>query len=348
MGPEETTDSELVGGGSAASLEMVTGLTLDLIVNEMINKLLPYLPAPVPSLPNPNVTLVSLQEKVVGLGNRRGNESRGAFGIVELKGTRLDTTVRFEIWAQTSNNAENAMTTLNLQIMGDKNSLFTQGFLKIILQNSDPAEFVNSVNGWRKQADYQILYEFRFSDTDGAHSLLARIPVYTDPETANSPFRETNVVTDEMVRWDNETAPLLCLRGKTNIRLLSMLLFVSDATPVDGVTLLRTYEGAAGPPTSYPTLTDFLNAINDPLNPDRHAQLTFATFSDFLNEFTSEGAAVELGDWDVNTIPDSYSAYVLAFTDAIKLPDALDKFEINLNSASFSEIAVMYLKASTL
>lgn len=318
--------------------------SLETVIEEMLNRLRAFLPAAAPSLPAPDVLLVSLKENPVGVGNRRGNETRGSFGVVELKGNRLESKVRFELWAGNPGQAETDAAILNAHILTNKDILYANGFLRLKLENAPAAEHISSLNAWRKHVDYHILFEYRYLDTDSAHSLIARIPVHTDPEVENSPYRETNIITDEMVRWDNENAPLLQLRGKSNLSAISVLIFVSGAYPTDGVNLLRTYQNARGTPTDYANLTDFLNAVNDPISPDRHAQLSYATLTDFINEFSEDGGTIDLGDWDLNGLPDSYSPKTLNFIDPIKLPDATDIFEIGLQSAAFSEIAVMYMK----
>src|ERR1041385_3132547 len=60
----------------------------------------PPAPAPPASTPLPpnSVTIVSLRERPVGLGDRRGNETRASFAAVALLGGRLEAVVRFQLW----------------------------------------------------------------------------------------------------------------------------------------------------------------------------------------------------------------------------------------------------------
>lgn len=319
--------------------------TTDQIITQMLDGLKSFLPGAVSGLPAPSVSVVSLKERLVGLGNRTGNEARASFGVVELKGRRFDATVRVQLWNTNLNDLETAMINLNLAIEAARQALFAAGFLKLLLINSFPAEFENSENAWRKQADYSILFEYGYRDTDEAKSIISRIPVLTDPLTSNSPFREINVVSDEMVRWDNEQAPALLLRGPSSISGLSHLYFVDSAVPTVGVVFLRTFLGASGAPADYGNLTDFLNAINDPLTPVRHARLVFPAFSDFLTEFSAAGDAIRLGDWNLDGNPDSYTAASLSFSSTIVLSRSTDIFEISCLGASLDQVAVLYMKA---
>ena len=119
-------------------------------------------------------------------------------------------------------------------------------------EETSPAELADT-GTWRRTADYSLLFEHRFADTDGAQSLIARIPIHTDPEQSFSPDRETTVVTDEMVRWDNESAPSLVIRGSGTVGRLGVLDFQTAMPPSGQVTLTRTFDGATTPVSSRST-----------------------------------------------------------------------------------------------
>ena len=94
------------------------------------------------------------------------------------------------------------------------------GFLKLLVVDMSVVEQVDSVGGWRKTTSYDVLYEYQYVDTDETDSLIARIPV----STATGMVSETQVLTDEMVRWDDEKAPDLILTGPLTIDRFSIVL----------------------------------------------------------------------------------------------------------------------------
>ena len=194
------------------------------------------------------------------------------------------------------------------------------------------AEPSPSLNAWRRTAEYTVLYEFLYTDTDGAQSLIAQIPIHTDPETLDSPQRETAVVTDEMVRWDDESAPTLELRGRLTVSRLSILVFMPGTPPT----------------VVFPDLAQFVTAITAQESPARNAQVTFATLSDFLVPFTTTGDPIELGDWDEDDTPDNYEPRVLKFPEPILLSDPSDRLQLVYQPSSdnpqFDQVAIVYLR----
>ena len=310
-----------------------------------------YLPPISGSLPAPNVSIIKVEEKPTGLGNYIGDEVLEQFSIV-LKGGRLQASVRFQLWADTPNDVDQLIDELHGRLLVAKEDLWIAGFLRVIAEGSTLAEFISSLPAWRRTADYQVLYEFRYTDTDGAQSLIARIPIHTDPEELDSPQRETAVVTDEMARWDEQTAPTLDLHGRLTVNRFSALSFVPGTPPNAPVMLLRTFDGAAGSPTAFPDLATFVTAVTDPTTPERHAQVTFATYSAFLAAFTPSGDPITLGDWDEDTIPDSYQPLSLQLPTAITLPTWADHLQLVYQPGSatpqFDQTAVLYVRAGHL
>lgn len=309
-------------------------------ISDMLNVLSTYLPASVPSLPNPSVSAVSVTERAVGLGNRRGNETRGPFAIVALKGGRLDAVVRFQLWANEPSDADTAIDELHGRLFAARDELWGAGFLRVTAEKTSLPEHVSSPNAWRKTADYRILYEFHYQDTEGADSLIARIPIHID-----STYAEATIVTDEIIRWDNEAAPALVVRGCFSIGRLSALAFVPGTLPSGSITLTRTFDGAVGSPTGYPTLTDFLMAVAGPASSERHGQMTFSSLSDFLTSFNPAGDSVKLGDWDEDGNIDIYEPLVLDFDPGIHLPGKSDRFEVSFQHDAFDQIAIIYFRA---
>jgi len=311
----------------------------------MLGVLDDYLPNAVGALPKPSVSVASAEERTVGVGNRRGAERRGAFGVVELKGLRLDALVRFQLWATTPDEAETAWTALNAKLLADREKLQIAGFLRFALASASAVEPMLSASLWRKYSDYHVLFEYRYHDSDGAESLIARIPIHSDPEARNSPQRETTTVTDEMVRWDNEAAPRLIVRGRLTIGNLSALAFVPATAPAGTVILKRTFDGAVGALASFSTLEDFLNNVGGATPAMRHAQVSFASINAFLDAFKPAGDAIELGDWNSDKVPDAYKASTLALARTIELLNVTDRLELIYQNPAFDQKAVVYLRA---
>lgn len=299
-----------------------------------------------PAVPDPSMSLVGFEERTVGLGNRVGTDIRGPFSIAALKGIRLEATVRFQVWANASPDAETAIQDLILSILGDRDALRAAGFLRLALKSTAASENVDT-DVWRESADFTVLYEFPFVDSDGADSLIARIPINVDSE-----FAEAMTITDEMTRWDsvaappNVSVPPLVLRGRSSIGGLVALTFVPGSVPIGAVTLTRTFDGAGVPPT-HPDLPTFLAAVTDPDNPAREGQVTFASLTDFLGAFNAFGSTVTLGDWDEDALPDNYQSLALPIDPPIKLPSVADRFEINYEANVPSlDAVVVYLRAT--
>lgn len=319
------------------------------VLQGVLDGLKKFIPPPVGAVPDPGISATKVDEKPAGLGNYVGQDSIGQFSIV-LKGSRLDAGVRFQLWATSPNEVDQAIDALSGNLLEAKEALWIAGFLRITAEGSSVAEHLPSLNAWRRTADYHILYEFRYTDTDGAQSLIARIPIHTDPEVPNSPERETAILTDEMVRWDEEDAPAMELRGRSTINQLSLWVFIPGTVPSDPVMLLRTFAGATTPPTSYPDLDQFLTALSNPATPERNGQVTFASFGDFITAATSLGTPIELGDWDEDTDPDQYQPLVLEFTLPIPLPMSNDRLQLIYHPGAadpkLDHVAVVYIKAN--
>ncbi len=290
------------------------------------------------------LVVASMSPRPVGVGNRRGMDLIGGFGVVELKGLRLDALVRFELWAGDSATAETAAANLQTRLFAMRDDLRRDGFLRLALESAPPAELVASE--WRKLAEYRVLFEHRYQDTDGAESLIARIPIHSDPETRNSLQRETTTVTDEMVRWDNQDAPGLVMRGRFSIGRLSALAFIPGPAPSGAVTLTRTFDGAFGPPTVHPTFAAFLAAVAGENPSDRHAQVIFLSLNDFLTVLGTVDDSMTLGDWNTDNVPDNYESRTLVLEPAIQLVGAGDRFEIAHQNAALNQVAVVYLRAT--
>lgn len=312
-------------------------------------ELIGLLPPPASGLPAPGVSITSVDERPVGLGSFLGTQRISDFELA-LKGGRLRVGVRFQLWGSDPADVDNAIDALHTALLAARPDLRAKGFLRVDATGSSLANPVDSLSAWRKTTDYLLLYEYRYIDSDAAQSLIARIPIHTDPETADSPERETAVVTDAMVRWDQETAPPLVIRGRGAVTALNALIFVPGAAPSAPVVLRRTFAGAAGPPDELPDVGAFVTAVADRAAPNRHAQVTFATFGDFLAAFTTSGDNIILGDWDADTVPDAYTPGALRFSQPIPLGTSTDRLELiyapGATSPQLDQVAVIYVQAA--
>ncbi|MDB9527123.1 hypothetical protein PN498_14065 [Oscillatoria sp. CS-180] len=306
----------------------------------LLNRLRLYLPPNMPSLPSPTVTVVQLTEQPAGLGNWIGTESRANYAAVALKGTRLNTVMRFQVWASQADMVSAAIANLQQQILLDRDALRADGVLSFTVAETSLPQFESALNAWTQTTDYQILFEHQFEDADGAEGLIARIPI-----DVSNPFSDSTVVTGRLTRWDTAIAPALSLRGRFTLGQLSALVFTLPGTPpTGGVTLTRTFVGATGTPQSFATIADFLNAIAGTNPTTRHAQITFGSLTDFLDAMTDAGEVVRLGDQDEDGQLDPYQPKVLTFDPAIDLTDKRDRLEVAYEEAAFDQSAVVYLR----
>jgi hypothetical protein len=322
---------------------------LSQVVSAMLDVLHDFLPAAPPPLPAAGVSLVSVVERSVGIGNYRGDDVIGSFGIRELKGVRLDALVRYQLWAGGPVDADQAALDLNTALLAARDTLRAAGVLRLSLEAAQLAELQGSINAWRKVADYRVLYEFPYVDTGGAESLIARIPIdaaLDDPSLAS----EVTIVTDEMTRWSNEptadpAAPPLTARGPFSIATLASLSFLTTP-PTGTVTITRTFDGAQGGPVPFLDLPTFIDAVSGDEPAERHARVVLASIGAFLADLGAPGPPVELGDWDANTNIDAYELRTLAIEPPIELPGLRDRFEIAYEQGALEEVGVVYLRAS--
>jgi hypothetical protein len=304
--------------------------TLDKAVDALLGALAIYLPPPAGALPDPTVSMTSLTERGVGLGNIRGTDLRGPFAVGDLKAIRADGVVRFQMWASGPAHADAEVSALVTRVAADSEKLRRAGFLRLALDAAPPAEPIAALTGWRKHADYRVLYEFGFVDNDSAGGLIARIPIGFG--IAN----EATSVSDSLVRWDDVDALPLVVRGPFEVRSLTLLSFVAAATPSGTIRLTRSFDGAAGPPTQFATIGTFLAAVGGPSPAQRHATTTFASYAAFVAACAPAGDPVVLVD--------TYESRALAL-DTIALPSVTDRFELAYSGAKFDTVAVAYLRA---
>lgn len=317
--------------------------------NQALTDMLSELESYLDGLPDPSVAVTSVTERALAVGNRRGMEHRGSFAVAELKGGRLDAGVRFQFLASQPDAVDDAVQDLHKRLLAARDDLWVAGFLRVTGEGTSLAEHVPSLNVWRKSADYSVLYEYHYWDTDDAESIIARIPIHSDLEERDSLPRETTIVTDEMVRWDDEGAPVLELAASVGSGLhatgLAILAYLPAGWTGNPVTLARLDRSSTGTPTVYPDWTTFHAAVTDPEHPDRHAQVIFASVTDFCAVFEPAGDPLELGDWDEDGVRDAYHPGTLVFDPPVQLESGDDAVRLSYQDAALDAKAVIYLRA---
>ncbi|WP_020392160.1 hypothetical protein [Kribbella catacumbae] len=313
---------------------LMAGPTLTEVVADMLAVLGARLPAALPALPEPNVTLERVTEKLAGLGNQTGTES-AALGVRTLRAGRLDARVRFQLWAGSAPSVDSAVLTLHSDLLDDREELRSAGFLRFNVADTPPAEEFDSFSAWRKTTSFDLLYEYRYDDGDDADSLIARIEMTTDQEQAPSPAREQETITDDLVRWDDEETPDFVLTGPATIRRISALVF-QPGPPLGGAVTVRRTDAAGTPPVVQPDLANFLVATG-PAEVTLSPGVLFASIG-------PAGTSLTLGDWNVDTVPDEYARFDRVLDPPIELLARTDRLSITYSGPGLDQTAVVYLR----
>jgi len=318
------------------------------VVNDLLDLLDTFLPDP-PSVnvPRGMVSLAGLTERSVGVGNWRGTEARAQMGLIGLKGGRLEALVRFQVWGSTPAEVNAQARDLNTRLLAGRKVLADAGVLRITLGSVPPSTFSPGLQLWGDQSDFRVLFEYDYEDSEGTESLIARIPIESDLEHALSAAHEVTVVTDELARWDDAgPAPALTVRGPRSIGRISALSFVPQTPPSGSVVVRRTADGAAGPPSDFSSFDAFLDAVAGAGTPNRDARMTFPTLTDFLTALGPPEALLNLGDWNLDNVLDSYEPRSRRLEAAIQLPTSGDRLDITYPDAMFDHMAVLYVRLS--
>lgn len=342
---EDPATVGLAETGSGPEVAAMSAPSLDDVVGDMLTVLGERLPPPGPvSLPVANVTLETVAERPIGIGNHRGAESAGPLGVRTLRGGRLDARVRFQVWAAGPAEADSAMQSLHSTLLDDVEVLRQVGFLRFAPVGTSLAEHLPTIPAWRKAASYDVLYEFAYADADDAASLIARIPVTGDTEEPDGPAQETQTLTDHLVRWDQEGAPALVVTGPIAVTGIEALAF--SPGPVLGGTV-RVRRTAGGSPAAVADLDAFLVAA---ATPGAQVEVGLAPAS-FLAALGPLSAGPVLGDWDTDGIGDAYLSSARAVSPPLLLT-AADRLEITYTPPAgpgpgLDRIAVVYLRVGT-
>jgi hypothetical protein len=314
----------------------------DQAVSSVVSTLTAYL-SPVVGLPPPTVVVLQVSDRTLGLGNSRGLESVGAFAAVELFGGQVDCVVRFQVWGADPAGANTEMTALQGRLLGARAELFDAGFLQFDgVAGTLP---VADRDAFSRTADYHALVEYHLAPTSTADSLVAAIPIEADQDLAGLLAGERTTVTDDLVRWDQNSTPALVLRGRRSVDALAVAAFLPSPQPSGEVRIVRTSDDATTAPTDYLTLAAFLQAASDPVTPERNGRYSFPSVAAFIVAFHLEGDLL-LGDWDQDGNPDGYVVGQLALDPPIPLAAASDRVEISPQTAPLDHVGVVYLRAA--
>jgi hypothetical protein len=333
---------------------VTTAPSPDKVLSDLLALLEAYLPPHVSPLPTPSISITRLTERPLAVGNLRGATNRGQLAEVVLKGGRLDAEVCFQFWARNPGETDTVANELHKRLFAARDELRQAGLLRLLAKDSSAPERTRiggifSARAWRKTSDYKVLYEFHYEETEGAESILVRIPIHSDFEQHNSAIRETTVVTDEIVRWDDEGASALEVSGSSTssarVAGLTTLTYLISGWSGNPVTLARLRRGLTEEPTTYPDLIDFHEAVTRKTDPDRHAQVKFDSIAEFLEAFSLLGDPIALGDWDQDGARDLYQPGSLGFDPPIVLETGDDLMRLSYQNAAFDAKAVVYLRA---
>jgi hypothetical protein len=325
-------------------LKTAPPFSLAAIPAQMLAQLSPLLPAATAGVPLPSLIAICLNNVPVGIGNFIHTETRGLAGV-EIQGGRIEGKLRFRTWASTPEGVDAATLELQSRLLAAERGLRALGFLEIVAETSTSPEFETTSSAWFRTADYRVSYEYRFETSDAAQSLISRVPVHADRESAGA-SRETNVVTGGMARWDELGAPRLVVRGRKLVRRFEVLAFVPGAAPSGDVTLTRSFEGVTAPPIEHPTFAAFVAAVSDAAAPERNAQVVFPSLTAFLLEFAEISTPIVLGDWDADGTPDDFRNFELVLPAAVDLKSSVDRFEVRYADGQqpLDQIAIVYLR----
>jgi hypothetical protein len=332
---------------------VTTAPSPDKVLSDLLALLEAYLPQHVSPLPAPSISITNLTERPLAIGNWRGVTNRRQLAEAALKGGRLDAEVCIQLWASNPGETDTIANELHKRFFAARNELWKAGLLRLIAKDSSVPERTRmggifSGRAWRKTSDYKVLYEFHYEETEGAESILVRIPIHSDFEHYNSVIRETTVVTDEIARWDDEGALTLEVSGSSatfaRVAGLTILAYLISGWSGNQVTLARLRRGLTEDPTTYPDLTDFHEAVTRKTDPDRHAQVKFDSIAEFLEAFSLVGDPIALGDWDQDGARDLYQPGSLGFDPPIVLESGDDLMRLSYQNAAFDAKAVVYLR----
>jgi len=291
-------------------------------LQNMLNGLTGFLPAPGNGLPNSAVSVVSVVERTLGIGNRRGYKQRGPLMVAELRGGRLEAVVRFQMWGSQSGDAENAGTTLQQALLNARDDLWEKGFLRVTIQGGPLAELQDNPAAWRKTLDCLILYEYIFTDDEAARGLITRISAdlgeHNSVDTNGQPTQPMVITLSEFGLWNDQSAPEITLTRRGTVNGIYALVSLPTTWTGSGLTLSSTI---GGQPWSK----------------------SYISVAEFISKFTPDGDVVMLDGKPFQGLNLDFS--LPDFPTPVLLGGGGDIFRISHSSQQLDNInAALYLK----
>jgi hypothetical protein len=310
--------------------------------------------------PKSVVSIVTVKEKPVGLGDRRGDELRMGSPVVALKGLRLESTVRFELWSShlhTTTVSDGGTGTIQVtgveeaadavwkKIFEERAKLTAAGFLELELRDISISEAVASKDfgadpKWRKNLTFDVLFEYHYKDTDDSLGIITEIRALIDDG-----LDQHLVIRGELTRW-GDTAPPLLLRGSRTIEVLSAFGTLGATGVAKTVTVRRTFDG--GTPKVYASWATFLAEVSGSPPIERAGEIVFATVGDFLDALGPPGAAdpgLNVVDAGGNVTPGDFRIWELELPHPVRLREFADRFEVVFGDTTLGAADVLYLRA---
>jgi hypothetical protein len=308
-------------------------------LSHMLDTLGSFLPQSIGDLPAPDVTVVRLQERQIGLGRFHGLEERHFFPVVH-RGIRIAGTVRFQLWGGPDGPelVSQQVRDLTEAILDERETLDAEGFVELSLASVSTADHVAVIPAWRQTAEFDVLYEFRQETHDLAGGLIARLPTELAEEWG------AMLVTADVTIWNSDGTAPLALKGRRSVHGLSTLEFLQSAVPAGAVVVRRTRTGASGPPDDFATLDAFLTAVAGPTPDSTHARTTFSSLAVFLAALGAAGDPITFVD-EMDQ-PREFNARGRLFDPPIELGRASDVFDVTFEAPALGADHVLYLRAS--
>jgi hypothetical protein len=304
-------------------------------ITAMLGRLNGYLPPPAAPAPAHSVALVRVEEKPVGLGNQSAEERRNSFPITK-KGLRLSATARFQIWGAGPDPVEQQVAAVSHQLLADREDLVSKGFLELKLRDVTLVDHVAAVSSWRQTAEFDMLYEHEFEESDLAGGLIVRIPIELREQFGGM------IITGDLAIWDASGAPaLVAARRRGTVTGLASLELLPAAPPPGTVTVTRTFDGASGAPAAFAGMAAFTAAITGPA-PVRHAEVVFADLNTFLAGLGATGAPAIFVDETNAERP--FPSRSFLFPSPLQMPSPADRLEISFSGGALGAGQIVYLR----
>jgi hypothetical protein len=281
------------------------------------------------------VALVSVEEKQVGLGQWSHLDEKNHFPVAQ-KGVQLAATTRFQLWDDDPAAVEGVVSDIITAVLAEREQLRTDGFLELKLKNVSVVDQPAS-GSWRQTAEFAVVFEFHFTESDDAGGLIARIPVEMRPEYG------AMLITGDLAVWHSEAAAPLTATGRNGaVSGLASLELLPGPAPSGTVRITRTFDGAAGPPVPQATFTAFVDAVKGVSPVSRHTTFEFASLASLQTALGAAGDPVSFVDEAGN--PQAYVSRSLQFDEPVELSSHSDRIELSFGGPALGASQVYYIR----